>query len=116
MFQLATMGRINHFHIFLSLAVNCENKLLKLYCVPRLFAKIYFTKIPSSAQALDSLILTIDTLNYKTKLQRARFTLLEMVGSSSHYPKVFSFPSTWKNVPHQIFIPPLNNNFHVITQ
>ena len=36
MFQLATMGRRNHFHIFLSLAVNCENKLLKVYCNPRL--------------------------------------------------------------------------------
>ena len=36
MFQLATMGRRNHFHIFLSLTVNCENKLLKLYFVPRL--------------------------------------------------------------------------------
>ena len=36
MFQLANMGRRNHFHIFLSLVVNCENKLLKVYCVPRL--------------------------------------------------------------------------------
>ena len=35
MFQLATVGRRNHFHIFLSLTVNCENKLLKVYCVPR---------------------------------------------------------------------------------
>ena len=40
MFQLSTMGRRNHFLIFLSLAVNCETKLLKVYCVPRLQLQI----------------------------------------------------------------------------
>ena len=33
MFQLASMRRRNHFHIFLSLAVNCENKILKVNCI-----------------------------------------------------------------------------------
>ena len=32
----STMERRNHFRIFLSLAVNCENKLLKVYFVPNL--------------------------------------------------------------------------------
>ena len=36
MFQLATMECRSHLHIFLSLAVNCENKVLKVCCVPRL--------------------------------------------------------------------------------
>ena len=40
----------NYFHIFLIWPVNCENKL----CSEALIAKIYFTKIQSSAQALDS--------------------------------------------------------------
>ena len=50
------MGRRNHFDRFLSLAVNCENKVLKVYCVPKaLIAKISITKIPSSTQALVSM-------------------------------------------------------------
>ena len=36
LFQLSTMHRRNHFHIFLSLAVNYKNKFLKVYCVLRL--------------------------------------------------------------------------------
>ena len=37
MFQLSTtLGRRNRFHIFLSLSVNIENELAKIYCVSRL--------------------------------------------------------------------------------
>ena len=36
-FHFSTMGRRNHFCIFLSLAVNCENKLLKNYFFPNLY-------------------------------------------------------------------------------
>ena len=50
------MGRRNHFHMFPSYAVNCEKKPPKsLFCSESLIAKIYSTKIPSSARALDSL-------------------------------------------------------------
>ena len=57
MFQLFTaMGRRNHFHIFLSLSVNRENELAKMLLFPEaLIAKIYFIKISSCTQALDSL-------------------------------------------------------------
>ena len=34
LFQVFNMGRRNHFRIFLSLAVNCEKKVLKVYFVP----------------------------------------------------------------------------------
>ena len=36
MFQLSTMEHRNDFHIFFSLTVNCENKLLEGYCVLRI--------------------------------------------------------------------------------
>ena len=36
MLQLSTRRRRNHFCIFISLAVTCENKLLKVYFVPNL--------------------------------------------------------------------------------
>ena len=53
-----------------------------------LIAKIYYTKMPLSAQALDSplLILKIDTLNYKTKLKHARFSLLGDGGEPTPLP------------------------------
>ena len=41
--------------MFLSLAVKYENKLKSLLCSLDLIRKIYFTKIPSSAQAFDNL-------------------------------------------------------------
>ena len=46
MFQLSTtMGRRNHFHIFLSLSVNSEKELAKFYCVPRLYLQKKFTSL-----------------------------------------------------------------------
>ena len=40
------MGHKNHFHIFLSLSVDCESKHLKVYCVPMnqsvIYIDIYF--------------------------------------------------------------------------
>ena len=50
------MGRRNHLHIFLSLAVDCDKQTPKgLLHSEALIAKIYFTKILSSVQVLDSL-------------------------------------------------------------
>ena len=49
---LFAMKRRNNFHICLSLAVTCENKLLKIYCVLSLQLQNFFS--PNLVQDLDS--------------------------------------------------------------
>ena len=54
--------------------------------------------------------------NYKTKLQRAQFSLLRGWLGDPHQLKVFSFLSTRKSACIKFLSPKLNNNFHVTTQ
>ena len=119
--NVSTVGRRNHLHTFLSLVVNCENKLRKVYCVPRLYLQ-KFTSLkfrhphrPWIAFLQIKLTLKIDTLNFKTKLQHAECSLLGG-GRNSPSPLAESLliPCIRKNATYQNFISPLKNNFHVI--
>ena len=111
-FQLATMRRRNHFPIFLSLAVKCENKLLKVYCVSKLYLqkftslKYHHPHRPWKAFLFLQVISFVDfTLKYKTKLQHAWFSLLKGWWGVPSLVESLFIPLHQENCPHQIFIP-----------
>ena len=112
------MRRGNHFPIFLSLAVKCENKLLKVYCVSKLYLqkftslKYHHPHRPWKAFLFLQVISFVDfTLKYKTKLQHAWFSLLKGWWGVPSLVESLFIPLHQENCPHQIFIPQTKQQF-----